>query len=354
MAGASNVGAHPLIPERVLIVRTGAIGDVTNALVLAEALKATGQVSQLGWVVHPLSVPLLQGHPAVDQVHVLQRDGGLAEWLRLRRELRAEQYELAIDAQRILKSAVISRMSGAPRSIGFDRGRSKEGSWLFHSSRITPMGGTHMVDWYMEFAEALGLEQLEPRHRLPLDTDAEAWASGVIAHLSPDAAAGPAPLCIHIGGTKAAKRWEPQRYGELILQLQERSLGPIILTGGPGDRADAEVALQVSQPALDLVGKTSLPRLISILRRCRAWVGCDTGPMHLAAALDCPVVALFAVGQPDRTGPYGTGHHILGKQIGGDNLPMGQITVSEVSKAVEQSLRMRTSRSGEPPFSPPT
>ena len=339
MAGASDMGAHPLIPERVLIVRTGAIGDVTNALVLAEALKATGQVSQLGWVVHPLSVPLLHGHPAVDRVHVLQRNGGLAEWLRLRRELRAEQYGLAIDAQRILKSAVIARMSGAPRSLGFDRGRSKEGSWLFHSIRTTPMGGTHMVDWYLEFAEALGLKHLEPRHRLPLDADAEAWASGVIAHLGPDGAAGPAPLCVHIGGTKAAKRWEPQRYGELILELQERSLGPIILAGGPGDRADAEIALQVSQPTLDLVGKTSLPRLISILRRCRAWVGCDTGPMHLAAALDCPVVALFAVGQPERTGPYGTGHQVLGKKPGGDNLAMGQITVSEVSEAVEKSLR---------------
>jgi len=92
--------------------------------------------------------------------------------------------------------------------------------------------------------------------------------------------------------------------------------------------------MKSSQPTLDLVGKTSLPRLISILRRCRAWVGCDTGPMHLAAALDCPVVALFAVGQPERTG-----HQVLGKEPGGDNLAMGQITVSEVSEAVEKSLR---------------
>lgn len=312
MAEDKSVRELPQIPKRILIVRTGAIGDVTNALVLAEALKATGLVEHLGWVIHPLSLPIVQGHPAVDQLHVLRRDGGMKEWLRLRCELRQEQYDLAIDAQRILKSAILTRMSGAPRRLGFDRKRSKEGSWLFHKDRIQPSGGPHMVDWYLEFAEALGLKNPSPRRRLPRDESAEAWADRQLAGLPCHGAANPAPICVHIGGTKAAKRWAPSRYGDLLELLKEEDMGPVILTGGPSDRTDADEALKGGLPGLDLVGKTTLPELIALLRRCRAWVGCDTGPMHIAAALDCPVVALFGTGEPMRTGPYGQGHQVLG------------------------------------------
>lgn len=337
MAEASGTDGPSLVPKRVLIVRTGAIGDVTNALVLAEALKATGQVSQLGWVVHPLCIPLVNGHPAVDRVHILQRKGGLKEWLRLRRELRAENYDLAIDAQRILKSAILSRMSGAPRSLGFDPARSKEGSWLFHSERISPSGGAHMVDWYLEFAEALGLKDPKPRRRLPVDPTAESWATNFIEHLSSVSKSKVAPLCVHIGASKLAKRWDPERYGQLMLRLQEKNLGPVVLTGGSGDRMDADQALKVAQPDQDLVGHTSLPQLISLLRRCRVWVGCDTGPMHLAAALNCPVVALFGPSEPARTGPYGEGHQVLGRQPGGEHVAMGEIPVGKILDAASRA-----------------
>ena len=334
MGEADPVPSLPLIPERVLIVRTGAIGDVTNAIVLAEALKATGRVNHLGWVIHPLSLPLVQNHPVVDQVHVLHRGKGIREWIRLRRELRGARYDLAIDAQRILKSAALARMSGAGRSLGFDRLRSKEGSWCFHSERIKPSGGRHMVDWYLEFAETLGLQNPVARRRLPPDPEAESWARQAIAGIR--GLEGKAPICLHIGGTKAAKRWEAKRYGELLQLLKQEGAGPVILTGGQEDRADADEALRWAAPDLDLVGHTSLPELIALIDGCRAWVGCDTGPMHIAAALGRPVVALFGVGDPRRTGPYGEGHQVLGTDKLGHSPSLSKVSARTVLEALDR------------------
>src|SRR5262245_42388752 len=126
---SGEIAARP--PARVLAVRTGAIGDVVNALTFAVALKEARLDLFLGWVVHPLAAPLVEGHPCVDRVHVWKRDGGTGELLRLVRELRAERYDLAVDLQRIQKSALVARFSGAARVLGYDRRRAKELSWLW-------------------------------------------------------------------------------------------------------------------------------------------------------------------------------------------------------------------------------
>ena len=124
-------GVSVTLPARILVVRLGAIGDVTNALVLATAIKDASPHSEIGWVIHPLARPLVDDHPAVDRVHVWPRRSGVGGWRRLVREIRGERYELAADLQRIAKSAVLARASRAPRVLGADRGRTKELSWLF-------------------------------------------------------------------------------------------------------------------------------------------------------------------------------------------------------------------------------
>src|SRR4030095_15388095 len=114
----------------------GAIGDVVNALVLAAAIKRADPAVQVGWAVHTLSEPLVTGHPAVDRVHVWKRGGGIGEWRRIVREVREACYELAIDLQRLAKSAQLARFSSAARVLGFDRARTKEGSFLLTRERI--------------------------------------------------------------------------------------------------------------------------------------------------------------------------------------------------------------------------
>ncbi len=297
------------LPRRVLIVRLGAIGDVVNALVVAAALKDARPDITIGWVVHPLAQPLVDGHPCVDRVHVWRRDGGLAEARRVLREVRGEQYELALDLQRITKSALLARCSGAARVLGFDRGRAKEASWLWTRERIPPgSAAAHMVDQYLEFVRHLGLREARARRAFPPDPEAAAWADGLVAEL------GGAPILVNLGATKPANRWPPERFGTLAGTLRRELDTPVVLTGGETDRAAERRALAALDPehgVRSLVGATSLRQLVALVARARLFVGCDTGPMHLAAACGTPVVALFGPADPRRTGPYGEGHQVV-------------------------------------------
>jgi len=294
-------------PARILAVRLGAIGDVANALVFAAAVKEAHPATFVGWVVHPLAAPLVEGHPCVDRVHVWRREAGLSAFRRVVRELRRERYDLAVDLQRIQKSALLARLSGAPRVLGYDRGRAKEASWLWTKERL-PAGELRrpMVEHYLEFARHLGLPPSPPRHLFPADPAAERWAEARLAEL------GGAPIALNVSASKPANRWAPERFGELARALAAEGAGPLCFTGGPGDRAAAERARALAGPHVrDLVGATSLRELLALLARARLFVGCDTGPMHLAAAVGTPVVALFGPADEARTGPWGSGHRVV-------------------------------------------
>lgn len=290
-------------PKRLLVVRLGAIGDVVNALVFATAVKDRHPDTELGWVVHPLARPLVEGHPAVDRVHVWQRGGGLGELRRVLREVRAVRYELAVDLQRIQKSALLARLSGAPRVLGHDRGRAKELSWVWTKERIAPgLAEAHMVEQYLAFARHLGLTDVAARHVLPEDPAAEAWAEELVAEL------GAPPVLVNLGATKPANRWRPERFGELAAGIRTALDLPVVLTGSEADRAVEQGALSALGDASgvrSLVGRTSLPELVALERRARLFVGCDTGPLHVAVAVGTPAIALFGPADPRRTGPYG-------------------------------------------------
>lgn len=292
---------------RVLIVRTGAIGDVVNALVFAAALRDGRPAAHIGWVCHPLVAPLLVGNPAVDAVHLWRRGWRLCELARLLREVRGARYDVAVDLQRLQKSALLARLSGAPRVLGFDRARSKERSHLWTRERI-PAGArrAHMVAQYLEFAAHLGLPAARPRWPLPPLDEARAWAAQRLAPL-----AHARVVVLNLGASKPAKRWPAAAFAALA----ERHAGDdvaFVLTGGPDDRATAD-AVRAAAPevTLDLAGQTSLLQLAALLERAVVVVTGDTGAMHLAAALGRPVVALFGPSDATRTGPYGAGHVVL-------------------------------------------
>jgi heptosyltransferase-1 len=293
------------IPSRVLVIRLGAIGDVVNALVFASALKEHAPRTHLAWVVHDLARPLVEGHPLVDRVHVWSRASGLSGLARLVRELKRERYELAVDLQRIAKSALLARFSGAPRVLGFDRRRAKELSWLWTRERIRPGDpGAHMIEQYLEVARHLEIPRPRTLHRWPVDPAAASFAEGLLAEL------GAAPIVINIGASKPANRWEPARFGALAAALARELCVPVCLTGGPDDLAAARAAIDAAGAAggiRDLVGKTSLRELAELCGRARLFIGCDTGPMHLAAARGAPVIALFGPSDPRRTGPHDAG-----------------------------------------------
>ncbi|TAJ11126.1 MAG: glycosyltransferase family 9 protein [Planctomycetota bacterium] len=300
------------LPRSVLVVRLGAIGDVANALVVAAGLKRADPSIRVGWAVHPLAEPLVRANPAVDRVHVWNKAGGAGAFRALVRELRAERYELAIDAQRIFKSALVARWSRAPRVLGYDRARCKEQSWLLTRERVAarpaaPSAGAparHMVEQYADLLEHLGLPRAPLEHPLPRSSEAAAWADAQLARC------GAPPILVNVGASKPANRWRPERFAELALALAARA--PVCVTGGAADRELARAALERLRGAPnvhDLVGATSLVQYVELARRARLYVGCDTGPMHVAAAAGCRCVALFGPADPARTGPWPAAAH---------------------------------------------
>ncbi|MFT5733985.1 MAG: heptosyltransferase-1 [Planctomycetota bacterium] len=290
-------------------MRLGAIGDVVNALVVANGIKHYLPDATIGWAVHPLSRPLVDGHPAVDRVHVWAKGTGLAGFRAVVQEVQREGYDLAIDLQRLQKSALLARLSGAPRVLGFDRKRAKEQSWLWTRERITPgHPREHMVLQYQRFLDLLGLPRTPLIRELPSDPASEAWAAEFLS----GACAGAAPILLNIGASKPEKQWPGDSFRDLELGLQNGFPSiPIVITGGPSDVELGQLLHGAVPTWHQLAGETSLTQLLSLIRRSRGVITGDTGAMHMAAALGVPTVALFGPSDPIRTGPFGEGHVVL-------------------------------------------
>ncbi|MCC7011193.1 MAG: glycosyltransferase family 9 protein [Planctomycetes bacterium] len=292
-------------PAKVLIVRLGAIGDVVNATLVASALRRAWPETEIGWAVHELASPLVLGHPSIDRVHVWRKGTGLTGFRAVLADVRSQRYDLAIDLQRIAKSAVLARLSGARRVLGFDRMRTKEASWLLTRERVAPR--THrgsMVEQYLEFVQHLGLDSSIPTFELPLDATAVARAEERMREL------GPLAVLMHLGATKPANRWAPERFAEVARRLLDRGYR-VALTGGPGDAELALRAVAIEPRLTNWCGATSLLELAELQRRSALVLSCDSGPMHLAAAAGALVVALFGPADERRTGPFGARHTVV-------------------------------------------
>ena len=284
----------PQIPaERIALVKLGAIGDVVNTLPFANRLRAGYPKARITWVIAPLSHALLAGHPAVDEFLVFDAKQP-STWPGFVRELRARKIELAIDLQRLIKSGMITRASGAKTRLGFDRARCKERSHLFTNLRIPPNAAPGVtVAQYLEFADFLELPAQTPRWELPFTPVAPPRA-------------GERRVVLNIGASWSSKHWAHEKWAELARRLT-RELGLTVhLSGGPQDRdAAAEIVRLAGVPIAAHAGEYTLLETAGLLASAELVVSGDSGPLHMAVALGRPVVALFGAADPRRTAPIG-------------------------------------------------
>jgi heptosyltransferase I len=296
---------------RILLVKLSSFGDVLHTLPALEALRSAYPAAHITWLVEAAYAPLLAGHPALDEVweaprlHASELLAGAnpARLRRLLHLLRARRFDLVLDVQGLLKSAVWVALARSPRKIGYDQTR--EGSYLVLTERVPPFDPeAHAVLRYLNLAHYLGAPPALPRFRLGLGLGVDTTV------LVPEAAAAPLAV-LHPGARWASKRWPPASWARVAEWLNQQGFQVAIT----GSRADAELALSITgqSPAsiVNLTGCTSLAELAAILRWARLAVTTDTGVMHLAAALATPAVALFGPTAPWRTGPYGEGHRVV-------------------------------------------
>jgi heptosyltransferase-1 len=267
---------------RILVVRLGAMGDIIHALPGAASLKHSFPEARVTWVVEPQWVPLLQGNGFVDRFVVFRRNEP-SSWRRTKDELRAEPYDLAVDFQGLTKSALIAHLARPERIAGFGSGVVRERlAGIFYSTRVQS-AAIHVVDQALDLAAGAGASNLVRVFPLP---------AGAPEGRLPD---GPFALASPLAGW-ASKQW-PLEYYELLATMLREQLGiPLVLNGAPGT---------VPAVAGTLAHESGIPGLIDATRRAALVIGVDSGPLHLAAALNKSGVAIFGPTDPLRNGPYG-------------------------------------------------
>lgn len=315
----------------ILIIKLGALGDVINTLPLVVNLK-TKLGARIHWVVESLSSPLIEEHPYVDRIIIFDRHGWKTSLPYVIQQIRGQTFDITLDLQRIFKSGMLTLSAKTKRRIGFDKKRCKEMTWMLPFEKIPASNPhSHMLHQYLEFASYLDVPSNDIHWEIPV--------SGNIPFDLPKDY-----IVLNIGTTKPANRWTEKGFSALIYKLKNIFHIDSVLTGGVEDTEMANRIVSSSNSVvINLVGKTSLIELKEVIAGSKAVVSCDTGPMHLAAALGKDIVALFGPADPRRTGPF------IGKVIQkdlpcvpcnkrkcNDPICMKEITPEDVIKKLEE------------------
>lgn len=312
-----NIG-RPNI-DRLLIVRLSAMGDVIHTLPAAQALREAFPSATIGWLIEerwaellcapgaPRRGPRTAQRPLADWVHAVNLTGwrkslftiSTAQQIaKVWNDVRAARYEVAVDLQGAIRSAVLARWSGARVIYGAAEPRESPASLGY--TRPAIVRGAHVIEQNLSVVEAVVQRKMNvPRVEFPQSIEAEQRIGQRLA----EAGIGEFAI-LNPGAGWGAKRWPAERYGQVAKALGRDGLRSI-LNCGPGEEALAREAEVASDGAAESM-KYSITELIALTRRAKLFVGGDTGPLHLAAALRVPVVAIFGPTDPARNGPYRT------------------------------------------------
>ncbi len=294
--------------RRILIIKPSSLGDIVHALPTVAALRARYPQAHIAWLVKRQWEGIVERAEGVDRVWPVE--GGLAGWLSRVPALRAAAFDLVVDLQGLFRSAAMAWLTGCSARIGFANGR--EGSPLLYTTRVpVPTLDMHAVDRYLLAAAALGATvRPVPAARVRIrPEDKEAVNRLLRPHgLAP----GEGWIAMNVSARWPTKRWPLERFAAVADELEREGAGRVVLIGGPDERTDAESLKALMQTApVDLTGQTDPGLLPALLEAAALLITNDSGPMHVAAAVGTPVVALFGPTSPVRTGPYGTGHAVL-------------------------------------------
>lgn len=297
---------------KILVIKPSSLGDVIHALPFLNAMRGSFPKAEIDWVISKSLKGLLEDNPLIDNLIVLNKDSWksvrrlpktLAEIARLKRHLKKKKYDMVVDLQGLLRSGLIAKSTPAATKIGV--ADSREGSSIFYDKKVDVERSQHAVDKCLEAAKAAGAKVKKSKFPLHVSKEAKDSIRGLLGDTKEY-------IVIIPSARWASKRWPAERFAAMIKKL---SVTCVIA----GTRGDKKISRQIidsvnkggkkktgnGENLIDLCGKTGLKELVALIAGAKAVVSNDSGPLHIAAALNRPSIAIFGPTDPEKTGPYG-------------------------------------------------
>ena len=286
-----------ILPRSICIIRLSAIGDICNAIAAVQAIQRQDPSIKITWITGRLEATLLKH---IDDIEVIAFDkkGGIDSYLTLKKKLKHRTFDVLLHMQAALRASMLSLLVKSPRKIGFDRERAKDLQWLFTNEQIEKTNAPHVLDGFMAFAKKIGVTDLTRKWNINIPKEAKRKALKIISK-KPTFLICPAT-------SKVYKNWTTKGYCQLANHAIEKGY-QVFICGAP-TAFEKELAQKIidstNNQALDLVGKTNLIELVSLIKEADILLAPDTGATHIATMVNTPVIGLYAHHNPKRTGPY--------------------------------------------------
>ncbi|PKN51209.1 MAG: lipopolysaccharide heptosyltransferase II [Deltaproteobacteria bacterium HGW-Deltaproteobacteria-13] len=305
----------------ILIVKLSAIGDVIHTLPSLAALRRLYPDAHITWVIEEAAADLIKNHPHLDEVLVSGRKrwnkdfrGGqlrrpLREFRSFLKTLRQRPYDLVIDFHGLFKSSIIVLLSRGKRKLGYDS--MQELSGLFLNEKIPEDMNKHAVDRYLDFPRYLGAKIDNAQFVLPSHEEAEVKVQNLLRKYNLE---DKKFIAINPVALWETKLWNNEKFARLADLIHDQLQMKVVFTGNE-KKSIEDITSFMTTEKINLGGETSLPELACLYKKTQLVISTDSGPMHLAAAVGTPVIALFGPTDPARTGPYGPGHRVIRTQL---------------------------------------
>lgn len=284
-------------PLSICILRLSAIGDVCHTLAVVQAIQRHYPDAEITWIIGKTEANLMQGIPNVVLIPFDKKTGWKGIFS-LWKQLSNKQFDFLLNMQTAFRASMLSLGIKADKKIGFNRDRAREGQWLFTNQKVEITSSPHVLDGQMMFAKAIGVQNLSPAWSLPVNEKDLAYVAQFIDQHRLNVLIAPC-------SSKKEKDWLPERYAEVATFLDSKNVK--VLIAGSSSEYEIEVARKICELApnsVNLAGKTSLKQLTGLIKQVDLVISSDSGPAHIATTQNTPVIGLYAVHNPYRTGPY--------------------------------------------------
>ncbi|UJF17998.1 glycosyltransferase family 9 protein [Vibrio sp. SS-MA-C1-2] len=285
-------------PTSICVLRLSAIGDVCNTIPVVQAIQKEWPNCSITWICGKLEAQLINDLPNINVV-IFDKKKGWRGYLELWSQLKDQRFDALLHMQYALRSSIATLGIKAKYKLGFDNKRSQDMQMLFTNLKVKSPTSLHVVDTLLAFGSALELPKEKASWNLSYSQQAGQWAKQQLSSDKTNLVVVPAT-------SKAYKNWNAQGYADVIIDAQNKGFN-VIIAGSPApieiDLA-ASIEEKLTQPVFNLVGKSSIKEMLALLDHADLVLAPDTGPTHMASAMNTPVVGLYAHYNPMRSGPY--------------------------------------------------